>query len=43
MDIQLQELIEKIKKDGIESASEDAARIRSQAEAEAKRIVDDAK
>jgi V/A-type H+-transporting ATPase subunit E len=40
MDIQLQELIEKIKKDGIETASEEAARIKSAAEAEAKRIVD---
>jgi V/A-type H+-transporting ATPase subunit E len=40
MDIQVQELIEKIKKDGIESASEEAARLKSQAEAEAKRIVE---
>jgi V/A-type H+-transporting ATPase subunit E len=40
MDIQLQELIDKIKKDGIESASEEASRLKSQAEAEAKRIVD---
>ena len=40
MDIQVQELIDKIKKDGIESASGEAARIRSEAEAEAKRIVD---
>ncbi|GHV02680.1 V-type ATP synthase subunit E [Spirochaetia bacterium] len=40
MDIQLQELIDKIKKDGIESASEEAARLKAQAEAEAKRIVD---
>jgi V/A-type H+-transporting ATPase subunit E len=40
MDIQLQELIDKIKKDGIESASEEASRIKTQAEAEAKRIVD---
>jgi V/A-type H+-transporting ATPase subunit E len=38
MDIQLQDLIEKIKKDGIESASEDAARIKAAAETEAKRI-----
>jgi V/A-type H+-transporting ATPase subunit E len=42
MDIQLQEFIEKIKKDGIEQASEDAGRIRADAEAEAKRIVDSA-
>jgi V/A-type H+-transporting ATPase subunit E len=40
MDVQLQELIDKIKKDGIESASFDAARIKEQAEAEAKRIVE---
>ncbi|MDR2481019.1 MAG: V-type ATP synthase subunit E [Spirochaetaceae bacterium] len=40
MDIQLQELIEKIKKDGIESASEEAARIKSAAESDAKRIID---
>jgi V/A-type H+-transporting ATPase subunit E len=43
MDIQLHELIEKIKKDGIESASEEASRLKSQAEAEAKRIVEAAK
>jgi V/A-type H+-transporting ATPase subunit E len=40
MDIQLQELIDKIKKDGIESASEDASRVKSQAEGEAKRIIE---
>jgi V/A-type H+-transporting ATPase subunit E len=40
MDIQLQELIDKIKRDGIESASDEAARLKSQAEAEAKRIVE---
>ena len=40
MDIQVQELIDKIKKDGIESASGEAARIKREAEAEAKRIVD---
>ena len=39
MDIQVQELIDKIKKDGIESASGEAARIKQEAEAEAKRIV----
>jgi len=43
MEIQLQELIDKIKKDGIESASEEASRLKSQAEAEAKRIVEAAK
>ena len=40
MDIQVQELINKIKKDGIEAASDEAARIKGEAEAEAKRIVD---
>lgn len=40
MDIQLQELIDKIKKDGIESGSDEASRLKSQAEAEAKGIVD---
>jgi V/A-type H+-transporting ATPase subunit E len=40
MDIQLQEFIDKIKKDGIEQASEEVARIRAEAEAEAKRIVE---
>ncbi|MDR3201447.1 MAG: V-type ATP synthase subunit E [Spirochaetales bacterium] len=43
MDIQLHELIEKIKKDGIQSASEEASKLKSQAEAEAKRIVEAAK
>jgi V/A-type H+-transporting ATPase subunit E len=43
MDIQLQELIDKIKKDGIETASQEAARLTSQAEGEAKRIVELAK
>jgi len=40
MDIQVQELINKIKKDGIESASEEAARIKLDAETEAKRIIE---
>jgi V/A-type H+-transporting ATPase subunit E len=40
MDIQVQELIDRIKKDGIETASGEAARIKSEAEAEAGRIVD---
>jgi V/A-type H+-transporting ATPase subunit E len=38
MDIQLQELIEKIKKDGVESASQDAERIKAVAQEDAKRI-----
>jgi V/A-type H+-transporting ATPase subunit E len=40
MDVQLQELINKIKKDGIESASNEANTMISQANADAKRIVD---
>ena len=43
MDIQLNELIEKIKKEGIESAQAGAAKLRSEAEAEAKKILEDAK
>jgi len=39
MEIQLQELIDKIKKDGIESASQEAAKIKREAEAEAARII----
>jgi len=39
MDVQLQELIEKIKKDGIESAAADAKRIKEAAEKEAAGIV----
>jgi len=42
MEIQLQELIDKIKKDGIESASAEAARIKREAEAEAARILNTA-
>jgi V/A-type H+-transporting ATPase subunit E len=40
MDIQVQELIDKIKKDGVETASEEAARIKREAEAEARQIVE---
>ena len=43
MDIQVQELIDKIKKDGIESASEEAARLKQKAETEARQIVESAK
>ncbi|MDR2731020.1 MAG: V-type ATP synthase subunit E [Treponema sp.] len=43
MDIQVQELIDKIKKDGIETASAEALRIKAEAEAEAGRIIDNAK
>jgi len=43
MEIQVQELIDKIKKDGIKTASEEASKIKAEAEAEAKRIVESAK
>jgi V/A-type H+-transporting ATPase subunit E len=43
MDIQVQELIDKIKRDGIESASEEAVRLKREAEAEARQIVESAK
>ncbi|MCL2243028.1 MAG: V-type ATP synthase subunit E [Treponema sp.] len=43
MDIQVQELIDKIKKDGIETASQEAARIKTDADAEAHRIIEAAK
>jgi V/A-type H+-transporting ATPase subunit E len=43
MDIQLQELIDKIKREGIESAQADAAKLKAEAEAEAGRIIEDAK
>jgi len=42
MEIQLQELIDKIKKDGIESASAEAVRIKREAEEEAARILNTA-
>lgn len=43
MDVQLQELIDKIKKDGIESAAAMAEKVRADAESEAKRILDSAR
>jgi V/A-type H+-transporting ATPase subunit E len=43
MDIQLQELIDKIKKDGVESASQEASRLKAEAEGEARRVVESAK
>ena len=43
MDIQLNELIEKIKKEGIESARAEAANIKAEAEALAEKLVNDAK
>jgi V/A-type H+-transporting ATPase subunit E len=43
MDIQLQELIDKIKKEGIESAQTAAAKLKADAQAEAIRIIEEAK
>jgi V/A-type H+-transporting ATPase subunit E len=43
MEIQLQELINKIKKDGVEVAEEEAKAIISTAKAEAEKIISDAK
>ena len=43
MDIQVQELIDKIKKEGIETASQEAANIKREAESEARRILEAAK
>lgn len=43
MEIQVQELIDKIKKDGIDTASQESARIKMEAEADARRIVEAAK
>jgi V/A-type H+-transporting ATPase subunit E len=43
MEVQLQELIDRIKKDGIESASEEAAKVKLEAQSEARRIIDSAR
>jgi V/A-type H+-transporting ATPase subunit E len=43
MDIQVQELIDKIKKDGIDTAAQEAARLKHEAESEVRQIVDAAK
>jgi len=43
MEVQVQELIDKIKNDGIKTANNEAGKIKADAEAEAKRIVDFAK
>jgi len=43
MDIQLQELIDKIKKEGIESAQTAAAKLKAEAQAEAKKIIEEAR
>jgi len=43
MEIQVQELIDKIKKDGIKAATDEASRIKTEAQTEARRIVEAAK
>jgi len=43
MEIQVQELIDKIKKDGIKTATEEANKVKAEAENEARRIIDAAK
>ena len=43
MEIQLQELIDKIKKDGIESATKEAARLKQEAETEARNFLEAAR
>ena len=43
MEIQVQELIDKITKDGIKTAIDESKRIKAEAEAEARRIIDSAK
>jgi len=43
MEIQVQELIDKIKKDGIDTASQEASKIKVNAESEAKSIIENAK
>jgi len=43
MEIQVQELIDKIKKDGIKAATDEANRIKAEAEAEGRRILEAAK
>jgi V/A-type H+-transporting ATPase subunit E len=43
VDIQVQELIDKIKKDGIDAASDEAAKIKMEAETEANSIIEAAK
>ena len=42
MDVQLQELIDKIKKDGVASAENEAAKIVAEAEKNAEKIIADA-
>jgi V/A-type H+-transporting ATPase subunit E len=42
MEVQLQDLIDKIKKDGLDAAAQEAARLKEEAGAEAKKIIDNA-
>lgn len=43
MELQVQQLIDKIKKDGISAATEEASQVKAKAEAEAKQIIETAK
>jgi len=43
MEIQVQELIDKIKKDGIKAASDEANKVRAEADTEARRLVENAR
>jgi len=43
MEIQVQELIDKIKKDGIKAATEEANKVKAEADTEARRIIETAK
>jgi len=43
MDVQLSELIDKIKKEGIESAQKEAAKLKADAETEAQKIIENAR
>ncbi|MCL2212124.1 MAG: V-type ATP synthase subunit E family protein [Treponema sp.] len=43
MEIQVQELIDKIKKDGIKAASDEANKVKAEADTEARRLVENAK
>ena len=43
MEVQVQELIDKIKNDGVKTANNEASRIKAEAETEARRIVESAK
>ena len=43
MEVQVQELIDKIKKDGIKTATDEANRIKAEADAEARKVLDSAR